>query len=119
MIIDEGMCLEHHGILGQKWGVRRFQNADGSYKLAGKIRYSQASREATGSGHIKDQHRSNVQAINDMDISQERKDKMLAKEDKSYKQALKNQEATDKIKTTHEQKIKDIENVELMLFYTN
>lgn len=109
MIIDEGMYLEHHGILGQKWGVRRFQNVDGSYKPAGKIRYSQASREATGSGHIKDQHRSNVQAINDMDISQERKDKMLAKEDKSYKQALKNQETTDKIKTAHEQKIKDID----------
>lgn len=28
--------LEHHGILGQKWGVRRFQNKDGSYTDAGK-----------------------------------------------------------------------------------
>lgn len=31
--------LQHHGILGQKWGVRRFQNADGSYTAAGKKRY--------------------------------------------------------------------------------
>lgn len=31
--------LRHHGILGQKWGVRRFQNADGSYTSAGKKRY--------------------------------------------------------------------------------
>jgi len=32
--------LYHHGILGQKWGVRRFQNKDGSYTSAGKKRYS-------------------------------------------------------------------------------
>lgn len=31
--------LYHHGILGQKWGVRRFQNQDGSYTAAGKARY--------------------------------------------------------------------------------
>lgn len=31
--------LAHHGILGQKWGVRRFQNADGSLTSAGKKRY--------------------------------------------------------------------------------
>lgn len=31
--------LQHHGIKGQKWGVRRFQNADGSYTAAGKKRY--------------------------------------------------------------------------------
>lgn len=31
--------LSHHGILGQKWGVRRFQNEDGSLKSAGKKRY--------------------------------------------------------------------------------
>lgn len=31
--------LIHHGILGQKWGVRRFQNNDGSLTVAGKKRY--------------------------------------------------------------------------------
>lgn len=30
--------LEHHGILGQKWGVRRFQNADGTLTAKGKER---------------------------------------------------------------------------------
>jgi hypothetical protein len=31
--------LVHHGILGQKWGVRRYQNYDGSLTPAGKARY--------------------------------------------------------------------------------
>lgn len=31
--------LAHHGILGQKWGIRRFENADGSLTEAGKKRY--------------------------------------------------------------------------------
>lgn len=31
--------LAHYGIKGQKWGVRRFQNADGSLTAEGKARY--------------------------------------------------------------------------------
>ena len=31
-------ALYHHGIKGQKWGVRRFRNADGTLTAAGKRR---------------------------------------------------------------------------------
>ena len=31
--------LQHHGIKGQKWGIRRFQNKDGTLTTAGRERY--------------------------------------------------------------------------------
>ena len=36
--------LYHHGIKGQKWGVRRYQNPDGSLTAAGKVRYGYGGR---------------------------------------------------------------------------
>lgn len=39
--------LIHHGIIGQKWGVRRYQNDDGSYTSAGKNRRKGYSSDDT------------------------------------------------------------------------
>lgn len=45
--------LYHHGIKGQKWGVRRYQNEDGSLTEAGKKRYLEAFSEANHEYHNK------------------------------------------------------------------
>lgn len=39
--------LQHHGIKGMRWGVRRYQNADGSMTPDGKKRYSGYDPNAT------------------------------------------------------------------------
>lgn len=39
MVYYESNYLCHYGIKGQKWGVRRFQNPDGTFTAAGKARY--------------------------------------------------------------------------------
>lgn len=40
--------LYHHGIKGQKWGVRRFQNEDGTYTAEGKSRRNDGLEGTTG-----------------------------------------------------------------------
>lgn len=45
--------LSHHGILGQKWGIRRFQNKDGSLTAAGK-KHRQETLFVSGSSKTQD-----------------------------------------------------------------
>lgn len=37
--------IEHHGIKGQKWGIRRYQNPDGTLTEAGKRRHARDAEE--------------------------------------------------------------------------
>ena len=42
--------LQHHGIKGQRWGVRRFQNKDGSLTPAGRRRYDEPNKGRKSNG---------------------------------------------------------------------
>ena len=47
-MIIYGNELYHHGIAGQKWGIRRFQYKDGTYTQAGKERKQKERKDYSG-----------------------------------------------------------------------
>lgn len=47
---DNADSLQHHGIKGQRWGIRRFQNEDRTWTEAGKERYNDGPGGGSSSG---------------------------------------------------------------------
>lgn len=70
----ENSQLYHHGILGMKWGVRRFQNKDGSLTSAGKRHLEQNSKAKQGNNKKKKGHTTNKgKSINELSDDELRK----------------------------------------------
>ena len=42
--------LYHHGVKGMKWGIRRYQNADGSLTNEGRLRYQKIINKSAKKG---------------------------------------------------------------------
>jgi hypothetical protein len=80
--------LYHHGILGQKWGVRRFQNKDGSLTQAGKARQETYSKS-------KDLEKKRDESFN----------KMLAKADEIIKNNKQLQKAIGSTKNVDDEEL--------------
>ena len=45
VLYETSFTLSHHGIKGQRWGVRRFQNKDGTLTAKGKKRYKDSGED--------------------------------------------------------------------------
>ena len=67
--------IAHHGIKGQRWGVRRYQNSDGSLTEEGKLRYGDSRSSKLHKGKTKGQVRFVRDAIASLDRTPLSKDK--------------------------------------------
>ena len=68
--LDYSTELCHHGILGQKWGVRRFQNEDGSLTPKGQKHYAVKEAKSAYKAAKKDLKKTIKYEKNNLSVSQ-------------------------------------------------
>ena len=85
--------LMHHGVKGMKWGVRRYQNKDGSLTLSGKKRFASISKNENKQKKESESAKwllkansdnSKILAKEHMEIARDFNDKSYAKSSKEF-----------------------------------
>ena len=106
--------LQHHGIKGQKWGRRRYQNKDGSLTPAGKQRYG--SEENFESRYDEDV-KSGIKAAKKLtdggkDLAKATKEKESERSRKKQREANKaiEEAARDRARSMSDQELRDAVN---------
>ena len=89
IITSDGFFIEstelmHYGIKGQKWGVRRYQNKDGSLTAAGKKRYDSLTSAADKAKRFSDMARKDSERFN----KKAEEVKLAQISDSQYKKAM-------------------------------
>lgn len=67
----EKQYLSHHGILGQKWGIRRYQNPDGSLTEEGKKRYTRSDGKVSAHAIVDPKSGKSVDGFKSKDFDNE------------------------------------------------
>lgn len=83
--MDNNEILYHHGILGQRWGFRRYQNPDGSLTEAGRKRAQKLKSEFRSLTGKKLKGRVSREYPNKMSTITDKKNRNLTDQDLDYK----------------------------------
>ena len=85
--------LAHHGVKGQKWGVRRYQNEDGSLTAEGRARYLTSTKlDNGGTGYYLSKNALKDFTDKDGRLTKEAYDYMKKNPDDDFSKALKDQQ---------------------------
>lgn len=82
----ENSVLQHYGVRGMKWGVRRYQNKDGSLTPAGRKRYTDG--EPSKMGNIQTKKTVNARSTNGKTSSSPQKKNISEMSDEELNRAI-------------------------------